>query len=161
MKEKYLEFKVADKYFAYPIHSIREIIEYPNIEPISGAPQQLLGVMNLRGNLVVVFDIASCLGEPTTTVTSKTCVIVTELFKEDSVYVVANKVDLVRQVIDISPQEMEEVPKLGGHFESPMVQGVAKLDERLLTILDVEQLLSHQHWSWVLDARTQQEANHE
>ncbi|RTZ16578.1 purine-binding chemotaxis protein CheW [Vibrio aquaticus] len=160
MKEKYLEFKVADKYFAYPIHSIREIIEYPNIEQISGAPQQLLGVMNLRGNLVVVFDIASCLGEPTTPVTTKTCVIVTEVLKENVVYVVANKVDLVRQVIDISQQEMEEVPKLGGHFESPMVQGVAKLDERLLTILNVERLLSHQQWSWLTEAQAQQELNH-
>ncbi|MFM2590321.1 chemotaxis protein CheW [Vibrio sp. TBV020] len=161
MKEKYLEFKVAGKYFAYPIDRIREIMEYPQIEEISGSPAQLLGVMNLRGQLVVVFDIAACLGEEIRPVSTKTCVIVTEVVRENQTYVIANKVDLVRQVIDVSSSDLEAIPELGGYLESPMVQGVAKLEQRLLTILNVDQLLSNRQWVWVVDQANRSEVEHE
>jgi len=161
MKEKYLEFKVAGKYFAYPIDRIREIMEYPQIEEISGSPVQLLGVMNLRGQLVVVFDIAACLGEEIRPVSTKTCVIVTEVVRDNQTYVIANKVDLVRQVIDVSSSDLEAIPELGGYLESLMVQGVAKLEQRLLTILNVDQLLSNRQWVWVVDQANRSEVEHE
>jgi purine-binding chemotaxis protein CheW len=161
MKEKYLEFKVAGKYFAYPIEKIREIMEYPQIEAISGAPSQLLGVMNLRGRLVVVFDIAACLGEEVCPVSTKTCVIVTEVVRDGQIYVIANKVDLVRQVIDVSKADLEPIPELGGYLESPMVGGVAKLEQRLLTILNVDELLSNKQWFWVMDQNNRSEVKHE
>lgn len=160
MKEKYLEFKVSGKYFAFPIEQIKEIMEYPLIEPLSGSPRQLLGLMNLRGNLVVVFDIAASLGQESYPVTNKTCVIVTEVVKGDEHFTIANKVDLVRQVVDVSDSELEAVPQLGGCIESPMVKGVAKLEERLLTVLDIDKLLSNQQWSWLLNQPEFSEVSH-
>ena len=149
MNEKHLEFKVANKYFAYPIALIREIMEYPQIESIAGAPSFILGVMNLRGRLVVVFDIAPLLSLPTVPVGAKTCVIVTEVKLDGDTYVIANKVDLVRQVVDVQAQQLETVPQLGGQLDTPLIKGVAKLDNRLLTVLNVNNLLSEELLNWV------------
>ncbi|WP_425665916.1 chemotaxis protein CheW [Vibrio tubiashii] len=159
MKEKYLEFKIANKYFAYPIERIREIMEYPVVEPLASAPDKVLGVMNLRGKLVVVFDIAACLNEETYQVSSKTCVIVTEVHRGGESFVIANKVDLVRQVVDISLAELETVPNLGGRLESTLIKGVAKLEQRMLTILDVDELLSESQWHCVVH-ESQMEQTH-
>ncbi|WP_070965176.1 chemotaxis protein CheW [Vibrio sonorensis] len=148
-EKKFLEFKVADKYYAYPISSIREIMEFPNIESLSGAPDSVLGIMNLRGRLVIVLDLSCCLGHEYCPVGSKTCVIVTEVHHKGDSFVVANKVDLVRQVIDISSGDLEPVPELGGVMESPLIRGLAKLPDRLLTILDTDKLLSEQQWKWL------------
>lgn len=150
MTEKYLEFLVGTKHFAYSIEKIREIIEYPLVEPISGAPEQVLGVMNLRGQLVAVFDVAIFVGEPSEPVNGRTCVIVTEIVQAGERVVVANKVDLVRQVIDIEQEQLEAVPAVHQQMDSPLIGGMAKLENRLLTILDIDKLLSENQWQWLM-----------
>lgn len=159
MHEKYLEFAIADKNFAYPIERIVEIIEYPHVEPLTNTPSSVLGVMNLRGKLVVVFDVASCLSEESLPITSKTCVIVTEVRYQQQGYVIASKVDMVRQVVDVAMDELEQVPDLGGCLKSSIIKGVAKLDQRMLTILDVDRLLSATQWSCVLNTSTEEGAD--
>lgn len=151
MATKYLEFLVGNKHFGYPIEKIREIMEYPRIEPLSGAPEQVLGVMNLRGSLVVVFDIAACLGEVSAEVSSKTCVIVTEVEQGEQGAIVANKVDLVRQVMTIEPEQLEAIPVVYEQLESPLISAMAKLDARLLTILDIDKFLSKEQWQWLFE----------
>ncbi|MGD8170209.1 chemotaxis protein CheW [Vibrio sp. TRT 21S02] len=144
--EKYLEFQLGEKSFALPIAHIREIMEYPAVESVSGAPSQVLGVMNLRGNLVVVFDIAHCLEQRSEPIGNKTCVIITENHGHGAI---GYKVDVVKQVFDINLDHLESVPQLKGRLESPMINAVAKLQNRMLTILDSDKLLSDEMWRWM------------
>ncbi|MGF1720521.1 chemotaxis protein CheW [Vibrio kyushuensis] len=147
--DKYLEFKVGSSLFAYPIAKIKEIMEYPQVEPITGAPNYIKGAMNLRGELLPIFELSLCLGKETLQVGPKTCVVVTELEHHGERFYIGNKVDLVTQVIDINDDQLEPVPDLAGNLANPLLKGLAKLDSRLLTIIDVDQLLHSAQWDWL------------
>ncbi|MEZ8823218.1 chemotaxis protein CheW [Vibrio amylolyticus] len=147
--DKYLEFKVGSSLFAYPISKIKEIMEYPEVEPITGSPDYINGAMNLRGQLLPIFELSLCLGKETLSLGPKTCVVVTELEHNGQHYTVGNKVDLVTQVIDIDVSQLEPIPDLAGNLANPLLKGLAKLDTRLLTIIDVDQLLVSKQLSWL------------
>ncbi|OIQ26800.1 MAG: chemotaxis protein CheW [Vibrio sp. MedPE-SWchi] len=148
-RDKYLEFKVGSSLFAYPISKIKEIMEYPQVEPITGAPDYINGAMNLRGQLLPIFELSQCLGKETLSLGPKTCVVVTELEHEGERYIIGNKVDLVTQVIDIDINQLDPIPDLAGNLTNPLLKGLAKLDARLLTIIDVDQLLASSQWKWL------------
>ncbi len=147
--EKYLEFKLSDSYFAYPIARIREIMEYPDVEPIAGAPEHVKGAMNLRGQIIPVFDLALCIDKPYQPETARTCVVITEARVNGKQYLLGNKVDMVSQVLDVEDSQLEPIPELPYSIESPLLKGIAKLNGRLLTILDIDKLLTQEYVQWV------------
>ncbi|WGW01581.1 chemotaxis protein CheW [Vibrio sp. YMD68] len=157
--DKYLEFKLGASLFAYPISKIKEIMEYPQVEPISGAPHYINGAMNLRGQLLPIFELSLCLGKETMKPGPKTCVVVTELEHQGIKYTVGNKVDLVTQVIEIDASALEVIPDLAGSLSNPMIKGLAKLETRLLTILDVDKLLNRGQEEWLIQQRTENTSN--
>ncbi|WP_047050031.1 chemotaxis protein CheW [Vibrio mexicanus] len=147
--EKYLEFRLSDSYFAYPIARIREIMEYPDVEPIAGAPDHVKGAMNLRGQIIPVFDLALCIDKPYQPETPRTCVVITEARVNGKQYLLGNKVDMVSQVLDLEDSQLEPIPELPYSIESPLLKGIAKLNGRLLTILDIDKLLTQEYVQWV------------
>ncbi len=147
--EKFLEFKIGERLFAYPISKIKEIMEYPLVEAIPGANYHIRGAMNLRGSLVPVFELSLMVGEAAWDITVKTCVIVTEVKHAGHCYVIGNKVDVVTQVLDIDVTQLEPVPDLAGKIQSDLVLGIAKLDNRMLTVLDVDRLLGPEDQQWL------------
>ncbi|MGC9491433.1 chemotaxis protein CheW, partial [Vibrio genomosp. F10] len=148
-RDQYLEFKVGSGLFAYPISKIKEIMEYPLVEPISGAPNYINGAMNLRGQLLPIVELSQCLGKEALSIGPKTCVVVTEIEHQGVKYIVGNKVDLVTQVMEIDSRELEAIPDLAGSLTNPLLKGLAKLDNRLLTVLDVDNLLSQEQGQWL------------
>ncbi|MBW3694741.1 purine-binding chemotaxis protein CheW [Vibrio sp. T187] len=146
---KYLEFEVANKLFAYHIRNVAEIMEYPEIESLPLSPDFVLGAINLRGSVIPIVDLAVCLGLPIQPVTAKSCVIISDVEYQGVVYQVGNKVDLVTRVIDISSAQIEKAPDLAGQLEHRVLIGVAKLDTRLLTILNVDKLLTEAQLHWL------------
>nr|WP_282437141.1 chemotaxis protein CheW [Vibrio amylolyticus] len=149
-----MEFKIGPRSFAYPISRIKEIMEFPQVEPITGAPSSVIGAMNLRGQIVPVFELSIWLGVEALELTPKTCVVVTELTHNGNRYIIGNKVDLVTQVIDINDSQVEPMPDLAGTLTNPILMGLAKLDERLLTIIDVDKLLHSTQWEWLKENET-------
>lgn len=147
--EKYLEFEVGDKLYAYHIRKVAEIMEYPEVEPLPLAPDFVLGAINLRGSVIPIVDLATCLDRPTKAVTPKSCVIISDVEYQGVIYQVGVKVDLVTRVIDISSDQIEEAPDMAGQLEHRVLIGVAKLDNRLLTILNVDTLLTHAQIGWL------------
>jgi len=146
---KYLEFEVGDKLYAYHIRKVAEIMEYPEVESLPLSPNFVLGAINLRGSVIPIVDLAICLDRPTKAVTPKSCVIISDVEYQGSVYQVGNKVDLVTRVIDISGEQIEEAPDMAGQLEHRVLIGVAKLDNRLLTILNVDTLLTQAQLDWL------------
>ncbi|NVC61811.1 purine-binding chemotaxis protein CheW [Vibrio sp. 05-20-BW147] len=159
MAEKYLEFNIAHRAFACPISQVKEIIEYPLIEPVPMAPKSLLGTMNLRGRLAPVIELASILDMEPQPISKRTCVIVTEGNNSERYLLIGMKVDQVSRVLDIHSQDIEFIPELVS--KEALVLGVAKLEQKMLTVLDVSVALSCHHARQILNHQTSGEVSHE
>ena len=157
--EKYLEFKVDGKLFAYNINKVAEIMEFPEIESIPLSPGFLLGAINLRGNVIPIIDLAICLNRTSTPVTAKTCVVISDVDYQGTVYKVGNKVDIVTRVMDIETVQIDKAPDLAGQLEHRVLVGVAKLDNRLLSILNVDSLMTHAQLDWLKESQFCDEHN--
>src|ERR1700739_898176 len=111
---QFLSFMLGQEMFAIGILAIREILEYGGVTPVPGLPPCISGVINLRGTAVPVLDLARRLERPSSPIGKRTCIIVVEVVREDSAFVIGILVDAVNAVLDIPPAEIEPAPGFGG-----------------------------------------------
>lgn len=142
-KEQYLTFILSGKEFAVPIMRMKEIIRYnTGLTAVPMVPDFICGVINLRGNVVPVFNLAAKFGMPVQEVSKRTCIIITEVDLEGESVVVGIVVDKVLHVLDIPDTEIEPAPAFGSRIRTDFIQGIGRLDERIIIILDVDAVLS-------------------
>lgn len=140
--EKYLVFDIGKRSYSLPISIVREIMEYVDVDPIPMVPGFITGAINLRGNVVPVLSLAVRLGQEQQPVTSRTCIVIVDVERSGEQMIIGLMVDIVSRVLDLNLDAIDEVPTLGGQLESRFVKGLAKSEERLLAILEVDELLT-------------------
>ncbi|WP_249348591.1 chemotaxis protein CheW [Pseudoalteromonas citrea] len=141
-KDKYLAFELNKTPYAISISSVKEIMEYIQVDPIPMSPDFIIGAINLRGDVIPVFDLSVRLGKPEQPCTNRTCIIIAECIYNENPIVIGLKVDMVTKVIDISQSDIDDVPSIGGQFQSRFVYGLAKLEDKILTILNILRILT-------------------
>jgi purine-binding chemotaxis protein CheW len=141
---QYLTFQVADAEYGVGILKVREIIEYDTVTRVPHAPVAVRGVLNLRGAVVPVVDLAVKFGLPASIVTKRSCVIVVECELDGELTVMGVLTDAVSQVIDLAPTDMEPAPAFGARVRVEFLQGMGKLGGRFVLLLDLDRLLSTQ-----------------
>ena len=141
---QYLTFQVADAEYGVGILKVREIIEYDTVTRVPHAPPAVRGVLNLRGAVVPVVDLAVKFGLPASTVTKRSCVIVVECLLDGEETVMGVLADAVSQVIDLAPADIEPAPAFGARVRVEFLQGMGKLGGRFVLLLDLDRLLSAQ-----------------
>jgi purine-binding chemotaxis protein CheW len=139
---QYLTFQVADAEYGVGILKVREIIEYDTVTRVPHAPVAVRGVLNLRGAVVPVVDLAVKFGLPASTVTKRSCVIVVECLLDGEHTVMGVLADAVSQVIDLAPTDIEPAPAFGARVRVEFLQGMGKLGGRFVLLLDLDRLLS-------------------
>ncbi len=141
---QYLTFTVAGEAYAFGIARIREIIEYGRLTPIPLMPAFVRGVINLRGRVLPVIDLAARFGGPPGETTRRSCIVVVEADADadrggtDLGFVV----DTVSEVLEIPLERIEPPPAFGQHIRPDFIEGMARLDERFVVILDEHRVLS-------------------
>jgi purine-binding chemotaxis protein CheW len=150
-KDKYLAFELNNMPYAVPISLVKEIMEFITVDPIPMAPDFIIGAINLRGEVIPVFDLSIRLAKDKQPCTNRTCIIIVECEFKNIPIVIGFKVDMVTKVLDISMDEIDTVPSIGGQFQSRFVMGLAKLDTNLLTILDISKLLTINEFELIQD----------
>jgi purine-binding chemotaxis protein CheW len=134
-------FKIGDEEFGVDISQVREIVRLIEVTYMPKAPAFIEGVVNLRGQIVAVIDLAKRLGIPSRPRGEATRIIVIEI-GENTVGMI---VDSVSEVLRISSGEIEEVPGLiETEVPEHYIRGVGKLKDRLLVLLDLSRVLSHE-----------------
>lgn len=134
-------FRLAGEEFGLEIAQVREIIRMQNITPMPKAPEFIEGVINLRGQIIAVMDLAKRFGLKSTARTDKTRVVVTEV-KENTVGLV---VDEVPEVLRIAEENVEATPEMiESQIHAKFIRGVGKLENRLVILLAADQILSHE-----------------
>ena len=149
---KYLTFSVAGKLFGANIEYIKEIIEHGRFTRIPMSQSNIRGVINLRGQVVPVVDLAKRLGYEAQPITKRTCIILVEINDEDEVVDLGFVVDIVDEVIDLDECHVEPAPSFGLDIRQDYVSGMGKLpSEDFIKLLDVETVLSVKELSEITD----------
>jgi purine-binding chemotaxis protein CheW len=142
MTMQYLSFELAGEEFAFGILRVKEILEYDTITRVPNAPVAVRGVINLRGSVVPVVDLALQFGLAPTTITKRTCIVIVEAQVDGVDLVMGVLADAVSQVIDLGPEAIEPPPAFGSRVSVEYLVGLGKLDDKkFVLILDIDRLL--------------------
>ena len=139
-----LTFALKNDTFAVPIESIKELIELPQLTAVPMMPPFLRGVMNLRGSVIPVIDLAERFGMEPSEPTRRTCVVIFELASSEGRHTLGVMVDAVHEVLEIDPDRIDPPPQFGSHVAPAFLLGMARLQYRIVLLLDIEQVLSVQ-----------------
>jgi purine-binding chemotaxis protein CheW len=139
---QYLTFMLDKETFAIGILAIKEIIEYHELTTVPMMPDTVRGVMNLRGAVVPVIDLAIRFGRPPTVIRRRTCIVIVEVQSAGERLDIGVIVDAVNQVIEIPAAEIEPPPPFGARIRSDFIQGMGKVDGKFVILLDVAHVLS-------------------
>jgi purine-binding chemotaxis protein CheW len=140
--DQYLTFFIRGEEYAVGILRVKEIIEYDTVTRVPTTPAHVRGVLNLRGTVLPVIDLAAKFGHGDSEATRTTCVIVAETKLDDSMLVVGLLADAVSSVVDIPADCIEPPPSFGTNIRVDFLTGMGKLEGRLVLILDLDRILS-------------------
>lgn len=140
MTTKQVIFKLGDEEYGMDILLVSAIENYSNIVPVPNAPVYILGILNLRGDVIPVYSLRKKFGMPEVAATDKTQLLVT---KTDGV-LVGFKVDSVSEILELSEDEIRELPVIVKTEETRYAGGVAHKKDRMVVLLDNEKILSEQ-----------------
>ena len=155
VKKQFLTFRIAHEHYGLELSQTREIIEYNGITQVPLMPSFLRGVINLRGDVVPVIDLAIRLGRKAIEVQKRTCIIVVELDNSDQHHVLGLLADAVSEVIEIEAADIEDAPSFGANIRAEFIQGIAKQGEEFVVLLDANNTLSIRELAHLVEAELQ------
>jgi purine-binding chemotaxis protein CheW len=133
--EQLLTFLLGKDEYGISIRDVREIAEYRIPTPVPMRPAWMRGVMNLRGAVVPVVDLAAKLGLGASTASRFTCLIIVDLDVCGERNVVAMMVDSVSRVVDVVPEDVREAPPFG--MIADVVPGMVRIEGKWIVLLDL------------------------
>lgn len=141
-QQQYLTFMLGDEMFAIGILSIREIIEYGSVTDVPMTPPFIRGVINLRGAVVPVIDLAVRFGRTAGELSKRTCIVILEIETEKGRQEMGIVVDAVSEVLEIPPGEIEPPPQFGARIRIDFISGMGKVNGAFVVLLDASRVLS-------------------
>ena len=141
-RAQFLTFSIADEEYGLSILKVREILEYDAVNRVPRAPAHVRGVINLRGRVVPVVDLAVRFGLPPSPVTRRSCVVIAEVDLDGEVVVMGIVADAVNQVIELGSEDVEPPPSFGTRVEPPFLEGMGRVGTGFVLLLAIDRLLS-------------------
>ena len=139
---KYLTFNLGSELYGFEILKVQEIIKAAAVTRIPRTPDFVRGVINLRGKVIPVTDLRLKFGLESQEDTDRTCIIVVQVAGENGPVTTGILVDEVSEVLDITSEEIEPSPSFGAHVDTGFILGMGKVDERVISLLDIDQVIS-------------------
>lgn len=140
---QWVTFRLENETYGINVMQVQEVLRYTDIAPVPGAPSYVLGIINLRGNVVTVLDTRQRFGLPLGSINDNTRIVIIEAEKQ----VVGIQVDSVSEVVYLRQSEIEPTPSVGGDERSKFIQGVCNKNNELLILVDLNKLLTDEEWS--------------
>lgn len=137
---QFVEFKIDDEKYGVDILQVKTIERMMPITRVPKAPKFVEGVINLRGEIVPVIDLKKRFDLPPSETTDNTRIIIVTV---DDI-TVGMIVDSATEVVQLSQDEIEPAPSITGSIDSDYLDGVGKIDGKLLILLNVAKLLKPQ-----------------
>lgn len=140
---QWVTFRLAGETYGVNVMQVQEVLRYSEIAPVPGAPAYVLGIINLRGNVVTVIDTRHRFGLEPGEVTENTRIVIIEA---DS-HVIGILVDSVAEVVYLRQSEIETAPNVGNDESAKFIQGVCHKNEELLILIELDKLLTDSEWA--------------
>lgn len=139
---QWVTFRLQEETYGINVMQVQEVLRYSEIAPVPGSPDYVLGIINLRGNVVTVIDTRSRFGLPPAEVSDNTRVVIIEAEKQ----VIGILVDSVAEVVYLKQSEVDVAPNVGTDESARFIQGVANREGELLILVDLNKLLNDEEW---------------
>jgi purine-binding chemotaxis protein CheW len=139
---QWVTFRLENETYGINVMQVQEVLRYTDIAPVPGAPGYVLGIINLRGNVVTVIDTRSRFGLPFSDATDSTRIVIIEAEKQ----VIGILVDSVAEVVYLRTSEIDNAPNIGTDESAKFIQGVSNRDGELLILVDLNKLLDEEEW---------------
>lgn len=138
---QYLTFLLDGEMFAINISRIKEINEYVSLTTVPMMPEYIRGVVNLRGAVVPVVDLAARFNGRLSELTKRTCVVIIEINTDEGGRDIGVIVDSVSAVLEIPDTEIEPAPSFGTHIRADFISGMGKVNDKFVIILNADNVL--------------------
>jgi purine-binding chemotaxis protein CheW len=139
---QYLSFFLGGEAYAIGILRVREILEFQPPTRVPQTPPSIRGVINLRGKVIPIVDLALKFGLTATQATKWTCIIVVETTVAGEGAVMGVLADSVSEVIDLAPSDIEVPPNFGTRVKVDYLQGMGRTGQKFVLLLDIDRVLS-------------------
>jgi purine-binding chemotaxis protein CheW len=152
---QYVTFCLGEELFGVEVARAREILDLVPVTKVPQTPDYLLGVINLRGQVVPVVDLRVKLGMPKVDATRDSCIIVIEVQVDGETITVGGLADSVREVLELRDDLIEPPPRLGTKLKTEFIAGMGKIDDQFLILLDIDRVFSSEELALVQEAGEQ------
>ena len=139
---QWVTYRLGDETYGINVMQVQEVLRYTEIAPVPGAPSYVLGIINLRGNVVTVIDTRARFGLMGAEVTDNSRIVIIEAEKQ----VIGILVDSVAEVVYLRSSEIDSAPNIGTEESAKFIQGVSNRDGELLILVDLNKLLNDEEW---------------
>ena len=140
---QWVTFKLAGETYGINVMRVQEVLRYTEIAPVPGASPHVLGIINLRGNVVPVIDTRLRFGLPQGELNDNTRIVIIE----SNSNVLGILVDSVAEVVYLRASSIESSPNVGQEESARYIQGVSHRDGELLILVDLQKLLTDEEWA--------------
>lgn len=140
---QWVTFHLAGETYGVNVMQVQEVLRHTEIAPVPGAPSYVLGIINLRGNVVTVIDTRHRFGLEPGEITDNTRIVIIEAEK----HVVGILVDSVAEVVYLRQSEIETAPNVGNEDSAKFIQGVCHKNGELLILIELNKLLTDDEWA--------------
>ncbi len=139
---QWVTFRLSNETYGINVMQVQEVLRFSDIAPVPGAPPYVLGIINLRGNVVTVIDTCQRFGLPPIELTDNTRIVIIETNQQ----VIGILVDAVAEVVYLRQSEIESTPNVGNDESAKFIQGVSHRGNELLILVDLNKLLGEEEW---------------
>ncbi len=137
-----LRCQIGQGQYLIPLTKVLEIIRYVTPTPVPQTPPWVSGVMNLRGRVIPVIDLAVKFSEAPTQADEWTCIVLVEVDLHGEATTLGLVTTLVSEIHDLQEGEIEPPPSVGTQIRVEFLQGLYKLDQGFALALDLDRVLS-------------------
>lgn len=137
---EYLTISLGQEYFGVDILKVQEIMVWQDVTRIPNAPEYVMGVLNLRGSIVPVYDLRMRLGMEFVQYNDETVVIILRVIGKKGERNIGIAVDEVSDVLQTSNQAIKDTPNFGDKLNAEFISGIASAEDKMITLLSVDML---------------------
>ncbi len=138
---RWVTFRLADETYGINVMQVQEVLRMTDVAPVPGAPHYVMGIINLRGNVVTVLDTRKLLDLATSDITDTSRIMIIESGK----VTVGLLVDSVAEVVNLSSSDIDPPPSVGNDEGSRYIQGIYSSEQQILILIDLNKLINEEN----------------
>jgi purine-binding chemotaxis protein CheW len=155
-----LTFLLDGEVYGADIIQVQEVLEYRKVTPVPRMPEFLLGVINLRGQVVAVVDLRRQFGMDVMDITVNTCIVIVDVQLEGESVALGLLADAVKEVIELEGNNICAPPRIGSRINAHFISGMGKHNDDFIIILDLPKVLADEDLNQAIETMSDAGSDH-